>query len=78
MPRCDGRPQSPCIFPAAFREELTGITGDRGGRQVYQRHPEAVVFCDFSSGQEFLDIDTIEDREAALAALAGKVRGGGK
>ena len=78
VPRCDGRPQSPCIFPAAFREELTGITGDRGGRQVYQRHPEAVVFCDFSSGQEFLDIDTIEDREAALAALAGKVKGGGK
>lgn len=78
VPRCDGRPQSPCIFPAAFRGELTGITGDCGGRQVYRRHPEAVVFCDFSSGQEFLDIDTIEDREAALAALAGKVKDGGK
>lgn len=69
VPRVAGKPQSACIFPAAFLPELAVLEGDQGGRQVYARHLPDVVFFDFTDRHVFLDIDTIEDREKALGLL---------
>lgn len=66
VPRCGGEPKSPCLFPVRFCAELEQLSGDKGGRQVYRRHPEEVRFIDFMEPEDFFDIDTQEDLEEAL------------
>ncbi len=66
VPRCKGMPKSPCLFPVRFCAELAGLSGDKGGRQVYRRHPESVQFVDFIEPEDFFDIDTQENLEEVL------------
>ena len=73
VPRCEGKPKSPCLFPVRFCAELAGLSGDKGGRQVYRRHPEAVQFIDFTEPEDFFDIDTQEDLKAALNSRRNRI-----
>ena len=59
-PKAGGKRGNPVIFPAALFQELTAVTGDRGGRQVIAAHPELLrtVYVDAT---ELKDIDTKED-----------------
>jgi molybdenum cofactor cytidylyltransferase len=56
------RTGNPQVFDQRFFAELGEITGDRGGRQVAERHPEAIVECLFERAVGE-DIDTPEDWE---------------
>ncbi len=38
----DGCPSSPVLFGNQFRQELLTLTGETGGRMIYERFPEAV------------------------------------
>ncbi|WP_103572723.1 NTP transferase domain-containing protein, partial [Escherichia coli] len=38
----DGCPSSPVLFGNQFRQELLTLTGEKGGRMIYERFPEAV------------------------------------
>ncbi len=51
---------NPQVYDARFFGELRQITGDRGGRVVADRHPEAVIEVEFEdrAGE---DIDTPDD-----------------
>ena len=51
---------NPQVYDRMFFGELRQITGDRGGRLVAERHPEAVIEVEFEdrAGE---DIDTPED-----------------
>lgn len=62
-PRYDGKPGSPVIFPMEMAGELCQISGDNGGRQVIQRHPEAVVSVDIFDKRQGVDVD--DPQEAA-------------
>ena len=62
-PRYDGKPGSPVIFPMEMAGELCQISGDNGGRQVIQRHPEAVVSVDIVDKRQGVDVD--DPQEAA-------------
>lgn len=73
VPRCENMPKSPCLFPVRFCAELAELSGDKGGRQVYRRHPEAVQFVDFMEPEDFFDIDTQEDLEAALNSRRNRI-----
>ncbi|MGI6030496.1 MAG: nucleotidyltransferase family protein [Eubacteriales bacterium] len=66
MPRIKEGARSPALFPVEFREELLALRGDRGGRQIIQRHPDQVRFLDFPDGQIFMDVDTWEQYQAEL------------
>ncbi len=60
VPRVDGKPCAPCVFPRRFFEELADLAGETGGRAVWKRHASEVRFWDAPNKAEFADIDTPE------------------
>lgn len=67
VPAYKDRVGSPCIFPMRYRDELLQLTGDKGGRAIYKRHMDDVVFVQLPCERFLLDIDTpadIDDIEA--------------
>lgn len=60
--RYGDRTGNPQIFDRRFFAELREITGDRGGRLVAERHPDAVIECVFET-EAGEDIDTPQDWE---------------
>jgi len=63
VPRYNGRPGTPTIFPVSCKEELLRIEGDKGGRSIISKNPEKVIYLDISDENEGIDIDTWEDYE---------------
>ena len=61
VPRVQGLPKSPCVFPRRFYPDLMMLEGDQGGRAVYQLYPEEVHYLDFPDPRPFQDFDTPED-----------------
>ena len=55
-----GRRGNPCIFPKAYFDELCGLSGDRGGRSVIERHEDRLILFEVDEA-ELLDVDTPED-----------------
>lgn len=43
QPEYQGRPGNPVGFGRAFYPELTALEGDRGARELLQRHPQALT-----------------------------------
>lgn len=60
VPRIDGRPSSPCVFPKRFLLELMTLTGDQGGKRVYRQYPEQTVFVDWMEERTLVDLDDPE------------------
>ena len=60
VPRADGKPCAPCVFPRRFFGELAALAGEAGGRAVWKRHADEVRFWDAPDKAEFADIDTPE------------------
>lgn len=60
VPRIDGRPSSPCVFPKRFLPELMTLTGDQGGKRVYRQYPEQTVFVDWMEERTLVDLDDPE------------------
>jgi molybdenum cofactor cytidylyltransferase len=58
----------PVLFPASLFPELLRLAGDRGAREVLERHPPAVVPLDLPAPP---DVDTPADYEALCAATDG-------
>lgn len=51
---------NPVIFGKKYREELSALTGDKGGKQIVNRHPEDVYRCEAESVLSLRDIDRKE------------------
>lgn len=64
VPCIEGRKGSPCIFPMRFWEELCTLQGDKGGRQVYARHPDETFFAEQAQDRGFADLDVPADYRA--------------
>jgi molybdenum cofactor cytidylyltransferase len=56
---------NPVLFDKALFPELLQAQGDEGGRQVIARHEKEVETVEVGDQSLFLDIDTVEDYEAA-------------
>ncbi|MBS7007752.1 nucleotidyltransferase family protein [Anaerostipes sp.] len=52
-----GTAKNPCVFHSCYAQELLSIQGDRGGKQVVNRHPEDVFLYEIRE-EEAEDIDT--------------------
>lgn len=63
VPRFSGRNKSPVIFGNIYREKLLKLTGDTGGKRIIKNNPDSIKYVKFSSGSDFLDIDTWEEYE---------------
>jgi molybdenum cofactor cytidylyltransferase len=57
----------PTLFSRALFEELRALEGDMGGRQLMERHPEAVCRVPLPAEWRPRDIDTPEDYQSLLA-----------
>ena len=57
-PTAEGKPSTPALFSAVFREELLVQSGDCGGRLVRMAHPEACCAVEAENPGHFFDIDS--------------------
>ena len=55
-----GKRGNPCIFPKSYFEELCGLSGDKGGRSVLERHKDNLILFEVDEN-ELTDIDTPDD-----------------
>ena len=53
----DGKTGNPCIFSRKYYQELQVITGDKGGKQIINRHPEDVAYLEIEDAKELVDVD---------------------
>ncbi len=63
-----GRRGHPVIWPAACFADLAALTGDRGGRLLFEKYADRIVEVDVGSDSIFLDIDTHADLASANAS----------
>lgn len=56
----DGIIGNPVIFKKKYKEELTALTGDKGGKQIVNRHQEDVYGCEAKTALSLKDIDRKE------------------
>jgi molybdenum cofactor cytidylyltransferase len=59
-PVFQGKPASPTLFSAAFREELLSLAEGEHGRVIKQRHPESLFAVEVASPLVLRDVDTPE------------------
>lgn len=49
---------NPCIFSRKYYQELQEIIGDKGGKQIINKHPEDVTYLEIEDAKELVDVDT--------------------
>lgn len=59
----DGTPGHPVIFPADLFEELSGLSGDQGAREVLVRHRARIRLFPLPGRHAVTDLDTPEEWE---------------
>jgi molybdenum cofactor cytidylyltransferase len=65
-PTVRGRRTTPVVFPNRYFGELRSVTGDKGGREVVERHADETIAVEMASCYDDDDIDTPEDAERLL------------
>lgn len=61
---CKGRRGHPVIFSTKYRNELMGLKGDVGAKEIIMSHPEEVLEVPVDCEGVIIDIDTAEDYSA--------------
>ena len=64
VPVIDSKFANPCVFGKRFFRELKQLEGDKGGRSVINRHPDAVTQIKMTDPSLLQDIDTPADLAA--------------
>ena len=59
----NGRRGSPTAFSACYRQNLMGLKGDKGGRQIMESRPDEIWIMETKADQLW-DIDRAEDLDA--------------
>jgi len=59
----------PVIFASKYREELLGLTGDIGGRQIISRHPDDILEIAVDCEGIITDIDTWDSYQLEISKL---------
>lgn len=66
IPTYRSRRGHPVIFAIKYKEELSGLKGDTGGRQIMEHHPDDVLEVAVASPGINIDIDTTDDYNSSL------------
>lgn len=61
IPVCQGKRGHPIIFSRKYIDELRSITGDIGGRQVVDKHPDDILEVPVDCEGINIDIDVMKD-----------------
>ena len=51
-----GTAGNPCMFSLDYYEELMGLSGDKGGKQIVKKHPDEVLLVE-TDPEELTDVD---------------------
>jgi molybdenum cofactor cytidylyltransferase len=57
LPEKDGRRGNPILWPREFFPEMSAVTGDKGGRELLERHADRVHRLSMDDDAIFLDVD---------------------
>jgi len=71
-PDHEGRRGTPVLFPRRYFADLAQVTGDRGGRVVIEREPEATVTVPVDDPDVLIDIDTRADYKNLVSIIDGR------
>ena len=63
VPMVQGKRGNPVLFHQAFFPELRQLTGDKGARDIIEKHPARVEKVYFEEESTTIDIDTVEEYE---------------
>lgn len=66
IPTYQSRRGHPIIFAIKYKEELSSLKGDVGGRQIMEHHPDDVLEVAVASPGINIDIDTTDDYNSNL------------
>jgi molybdenum cofactor cytidylyltransferase len=72
-PEVRGRLGHPVLMSATLFPEILELRGDVGGREIVERHRERRVTIPWDEGRPALDIDTMDDYQAASRCLELRV-----
>ena len=61
IPTCQNQRGHPIIFAIKYKQELSRLKGDIGGRQIIERHPDDILEVAVTSPGINIDIDTAND-----------------
>lgn len=64
-----GRRTHPVIIHRTYYEELRGLRGDKGARDLFQKHADKVCLVEPPEAYDDMDIDTPEDYQRFLRSL---------
>jgi molybdenum cofactor cytidylyltransferase len=64
-----GKRGNPTIFSQKFYDRLQQIRGDKGGRNIIERHPDQVLEVEIDNTACFFDVDTEKDYEKLKSHL---------
>ncbi len=70
IPRAEGKPRNPVVFPANLRNEFQQLRGDEGGKVIIEKNRTMKHFVDFTSIEQFFDLDTPEKYQKLLAIFS--------
>ena len=65
-----GEQRNPVLWPRRFFAELATLTGHEGAKAILQQHASEAVSVRIDDEQEFLDVDTASDLDAARESFA--------
>ena len=69
VPVCKGKRGNPTIFNRVLYDQLMGIEGDTGARDIIRANPERVLFIELDDPLCFFDIDSQKDFEELQSLL---------
>ena len=64
FPSYQGRRGPPIIFAVKYKEELSGLKGDVGGKEIIEQHPDDTLEVTIESESVNIDIDNINDYQS--------------
>lgn len=74
VPVYQGRIGHPIIFAIKYRGELLGLSGDTGGKEIIDRHPDDVLEVSVDSEDIHIDIDDMVSYEREKSRLEKRGR----
>jgi molybdenum cofactor cytidylyltransferase len=63
VPVCNGKQRNPVIFNRVFFDQLMGLEGDIGARDIIRANPDRVLCVEMNNPLCFVDIDSQQDFE---------------
>jgi molybdenum cofactor cytidylyltransferase len=66
VPTYKAKRGNPIIFSINYKDELMGLEGDVGGKEILRRHPDDVLEVAVDSESIYINLNTMDDYDSAL------------